>query len=133
MKKLLLIGLLIVPFALAATDTKDDLIKLDKEWGVANLKADKSELGKIYANDMFAVTPEGVLTRTQMLEGAEPADSTNYITSDYKVKMLGDDIAVMAHKGDGYRSLHVFQKQGSGWLVVATATIPDAAASASDN
>ncbi|MCH7651948.1 MAG: DUF3387 domain-containing protein [Nitrospinae bacterium] len=26
-----------------------------------------------------------------MLEGAEPADSTNYITSDYKVKMLGDE------------------------------------------
>ena len=133
MKKLLLIGLLVVPFALAATDTKDDLIKLDKEWGAANLKADKSELGKIYANDMFAVTPEGVLTRAQMLEAVEPADSTNYITSDYKVKMLGDDIAVMAHKGDGYRSLHVFQKQGSGWLVVATATFPDAAASASDN
>ena len=132
MKKLLLIGLLVVPFALAATDTKDDLIKLDKEWGVANLKADKSELGKIYANDMFAVTPEGVLTRAQMLEAVEPADSTNYITSDYKVKMLGDDVAVMAHKGDGYRSLHVFQKQGSGWHVVATATIPDAA-SASDN
>ena len=132
MKKLLLIGLLIVPFALAATDTKDDLIKLDKEWGVANLKADKSELGKIYADDMFAVTPEGVLTRAQMLEAVEPAESTNYITSDYKVTMLGDDVAVMAHKGDGYRSLHVFQKQGSGWRVVATATIPDAA-SASDN
>ncbi len=126
MKKLFLIGLLIVPFALAATDTKDDLIKLDKEWGVANLKADKSELGKIYANDMIAVTPQGVLTNAEMLE-VEPADSANYITSDYEVKMLGDDIAVMAHKGDGYRSLHVFEKRGSGWQVVATATIPDAA------
>ena len=132
MKKLLLIGLLIVPFALAATDTKDDLIKLDKEWGAANLKADKAALEKIYADGMISVTPQGFLTKAQMLEGIEPADSTNYITSDYEVKMLGDDIAVLAHKGDGYRSLHVFQKQGSGWRVVATGTIPDAA-SASDN
>ncbi len=131
MKKLFLIGLLIVPFALAATDTKDDLIELDKEWGVANLKADKAMLGKIYADGMISVTPQGVLTKAQMLE-VEPADSANYITSDYEVKMLGDDIAVLTHKGDGYRSLHVFQKQGSGWHVVATATIPDAA-SASDN
>ncbi len=132
MKKLFLIGLLVVPFALAATDTKDDLIELDKEWGVANLKADKAALGKIYADGMISVTPQGFLTKAQMLEGVEPADSANYITSDYKVKMLGDDIAVLTHKGDGYRSLHVFQKQGSGWHVVATATIPDAA-SASDN
>ncbi len=126
MKKLFLIGLLIVPFALAATDTKDDLIELDKEWGVANLKADKAMLGKIYADGMIAVTPQGVLTKAQMLE-VEPADSADYIVSDYEVKMLGDDIAVMAHKGDGYRSLHVFEKRGSGWQVVATATIPDAA------
>ena len=126
MKKLFLIGLLIVPFALAATDTKDDLIELDKEWGVANLMADKATLGKIFADGMISVTPQGVLTKAQMLE-VEPADSANYITSDYEVKMLGDDIAVMAHKGDGYRSLHVFEKRGSGWQVVATATIPDAA------
>lgn len=132
MKKVLLIGLLVIPFALATMDTKDDLIELDKEWGVANLKADKSALGKIYADDMFAVTPQGILTRAQMLEDVEPADSTDYTTSDYKVKMLGDDIAVMAHKGDGYRSLHVLEKQGSDWRVVATATIPDAD-DASDN
>ena len=132
MKKLLLIGLLVVPFALAATDTKDALIDLDKKWGAANLEADKAALGKIYADDVFAVTPRGVLTKTQMLEGLERSASTRYITSDYKVEMLGDDIAVMAHKGDGYRSLHVFQKQGSGWRVVATATIPDAEAATSN-
>ncbi len=132
MKKLFLIGLLIVPFALAATDTKDDLRKLDKEWGVANLKADKAALGKIYADGMIAVTPQGFLTKAQMLEGVEPADSADYIVSDYEVKMLGDDIAVMAHKGDGYRSLHVFEKRGSGWQVVATAVVPDAADTSSN-
>ena len=132
MKKLFLIGLLIVPFALAATDTKDDLIELDKEWGVATLKADKAALGKIYADGMISVTPQGFLTKAQMLEDAEPADSTDYITSEYEVKMLGDDIAVLAHKGDGYRSLHVFQKQGSGWQVVATAAVPDAADTSSN-
>lgn len=132
MKKLFLIGLLIVPFVVAATDTKDDLIELDKEWGVANLKADKAALGKIYADGMIAVTAEGFLTKAQMLEGVEPADSTDYITSEYEVKMLGDDIAVLAHKGDGYRSLHVFQKQGGAWQVVATAGVPDAADTSSN-
>lgn len=122
--KLILTGLLIVPFALAATDTKEDLIKLDKEWGVANLAADKSTLAKLYADELIAVTPQGILTKTDMLD-VQPADSTDYMTSNYQVKMLGDSVAVMAHKGEGYRSLHVFEKRGSGWQVVATATIPD--------
>lgn len=125
MKNWFLISLLIVPFALAATDSKDDLIQLDKEWGAANLKADRSTLGKIYADDLIAVTPQGIATKSEMLD-VEPVDSTEYVTSNYQVKMLSDDIAVMAHKGDGYRSLHVFEKRSSGWQVVATATIPDA-------
>ena len=129
MKKLLLIGLIAVPLAFAATDAKDDLIKLDKEWGMANLKGDEAALGKIYADGLFAVTPGGVFTRADMLDNAQASDDTNYVTSDYKVEMLGDDIAVMAHDADGYRSLHVFQQQGGAWKVVATATVPQAQSS----
>ena len=95
-------------------------------------QADKAALGKIYADGMISVTAQGFLTKAQMLEGVEPADSTDYITSEYEVKMLGDDIAVLAHKGDGYRSLHVFQKQGGAWQVVATAGVPDAADTSSN-
>jgi hypothetical protein len=129
-KRKLVTGLLVVPiavtFAFATSDTKDDLIALDKEWGVANLKADTAALDKIYSDDMIAVTPQGMLTKAQMLENLTPADSTDYKTSDYSVQMIGDDRAIMAHQGDGYRSLHVFEKRGSTWVVIATATVPDA-------
>jgi ketosteroid isomerase-like protein len=126
----------LVGVAFALTETKDDLIKLDKEWGVANLKADRAALEKIYASDILAVFPEGMSEgRAQMLEGLEPAASTNYVTSDYKVMMLGSDVAVMAHNaGSGenaYRSLHVLAKRDGRWQVVATSTIP-AQSSSSD-
>ena len=126
MKKLLLVVLLVAASLALASDTKDDLIALDKEWGAANLKADKAALGRIYADDMMAVTPEGVFTKSQMLDNVQAADSTDYVTSDYEVKMLGTDRAIMSHKGDGYRSLHVFENRDGRWQVIATATIPDA-------
>lgn len=110
--------------AFATTDTKDDLIALDKAWGAANLKADKAKLNEIYADDMLVVAPMGMPTKAQMLSGLEPADDATYVTSDYKVKELRDDIAIVAHNAEGYRSLHVLEKQGGQWKVVATATVP---------
>ena len=128
MKHLWLLLLLVGTFAIAMTDTKDDLVKLDHEWGVANLKADKAALEKIYADDLISVFAEGIGGKAEMFEGLEPAADTNYVTSDYKVMMLGDDTAVMAHNGGtgdaAYRSLHVWAKRGGQWTVVATANIP---------
>lgn len=133
MKKLLLISLLVVPFVFAATDAKDDLIKLDKEWGVASLKGDKATLAKVYADGVFSVGPEGVFGKADILENAEPSsDNTNYTTSDYKIEMLGDDVAVMAHSAGNHRSLHVFQKQAGSWKVIASAAIPMASSSSDD-
>ena len=66
MKKLLLsLVILAVPFAFALTDAKDDLISLDKEWGVANLKADKGKLNQIYADDMISVGPPAMRPRNR--------------------------------------------------------------------
>jgi ketosteroid isomerase-like protein len=128
MKTLSLAILLVVPLVLAVPDAKDDLIQLDKDWGAANLKADRAALEKIYASDLLAVGPDGMGGKSQMLEGLEPAADTKYVTSDYKVMMLGSDTAVMAHNagsGDAsYRSLHVFAKRDGRWQVVATATVP---------
>ena len=128
MKTLALAILLVVPLVLAVPDAKDDLIQLDKDWGAANLKADRAALEKIYASDLLAVAPDGMAGKSQMLEGLEPAADPQYMTSDYKVMMLGSDTAVMAHNagsGDAaYRSLHVFTKRDGRWQVVATATVP---------
>ena len=139
MKKLAIAIALIalVGVAFALTETKDDLIQFDKEWGMATLKADRAALEKIYASDILAVFPEGMAEgRAQMLEGLEPAETTNYVTSDYKVKMLGSDTAVMAHNGgsgeNAYRSLHVLVKKDGKWQVVATASIPAQASSTTD-
>ena len=127
MKKWLAIGLLAAAFAFAAQDAKEDLIKLDKEWGAANLKADKNALGSFYAEDMIGVSPEGVATKAMLLD-VTPSNETTYVSGEYEVKMLGNETAVMVHRGgsgeNSYRSLHVWAKRGGKWQVVATATIP---------
>lgn len=127
MKKLWPLLLLLATFAVAMTDTEQDLIKLDREWGVANLKADRATLEKIYASDVIGVFPQGIGSKPQMMEGLEPAADTNYKTSDYKVMMLGSDTAIMAHNaGSGetaHRSLHVWAKRNGTWQVVATASV----------
>ena len=64
-----------------------------------------------------------------MVAEAEAAGDVDesYVVSGYKVTFLNDDIAVMVHTAAGsdpHSSLHVFQKQGDTWLVVANASAP---------
>ena len=130
MKKWWTLLLLVAPLALAfaVPSVQDELIELDKKWGKANLKADKASLDSIVADDLMAVSPQGMGTKAQMLEAIEPNENTTYIASDYKVMMLGSDTAVMTHRGGGsdepYGSLHVWIKRDGRWQVVATANVP---------
>ena len=102
------------------------LIALDKQWGEAGMKGDKAGTGKLVADDAVDVETNGILTKAQSLAALEPADDPNaiYEASDYRVKSLSADIAVMTHSTTDHYSLHVWQKRGGAWLVVATASVP---------
>ncbi|MBT4855355.1 MAG: hypothetical protein HON38_11495 [Halieaceae bacterium] len=104
-------------------DVSDDLIAMDKQWGMAGGPA-----GYV-SEDVIGIGPTGVVNFGNLV--ADAAANANvgeeYVVSDYQVKFLSDDIAVMVHTAAGsdpHASLHVIQKQGDAWLVVATASAP---------
>ena len=105
---------------------QDMLIALDKQWGQAGMKGDKAGVGKLVAEDAVDVETSGILDKAQAIAAVEPDDDPNamYEASDYQVKSLGADIAIMTHSTPDHYSLHVWQKQGDAWLVVATASVP---------
>ena len=96
---------------------------MDKQWGAAGGPA-----GYV-SEDVIGIGPTGVVNFSDLV--ADAAANANvgeeYVVSNYQVKFLSDDIAVMVHTAAGsdpHASLHVIQKQGDGWLVVATASAP---------
>jgi len=128
-----LMGAVGVLSALLATgtvlaDTTADLIKLDKDWGAAGIKGDATAVGKLLADDLVSVDNEGVRDKKGELAlvKAEPA-GTQYEPTDYKVKLIGNDVAIMTHgtKGkDAHHSMHVWARKGGQWQVVATSSTP---------
>jgi hypothetical protein len=112
---------LLSSFSLA--DVSDDLIAMDKQWGMAG-----GPTGYV-SEDVIGIGPTGVVNFGNLV--ADAAANANageeYVVSGYQVKFLSDDIAVMVHTAAGsdpHASLHVIQKQGDAWLVVATASAP---------
>ena len=104
-------------------DVSDDLIAMDKQWGMAGGPA-----GYV-SEDVIGIGPTGVVNFGNLV--ADAAANANvgeeYVVSGYQVKFLSDDIAVIVHTAAGsdpHASLHVIQKQGDAWLVVATASAP---------
>ena len=121
--KIALIAVLTFLSSLAFADVSDDLIAMDKQWGAAGGPA-----GYV-SEDVIGIGPTGVVNFSDLV--ADAAANANvgeeYVVSNYQVKFLSDDIAVMVHTAAGsdpHASLHVIQKQGDGWLVVATASAP---------
>jgi hypothetical protein len=109
--------------SLSLADVSDDLIAMDKQWGMAGGPA-----GYV-SEDVIGIGPTGVVNFGNLV--ADAAANANvgeeYVVSGYQVKFLSDDIAVMVHTAAGsdpHASLHVIQKQGDTWLVVATASAP---------
>ena len=121
--KVVLIAIFTFLSSLAFADVSDDLIAMDKQWGAAGGPA-----GYV-SKDVIGIGPTGVVNFSDLV--ADAAANANvgeeYVVSNYQVKFLSDDIAVMVHTAAGsdpHASLHVIQKQGDGWLVVATASAP---------
>jgi hypothetical protein len=112
----------------AHADATADLIQLDRDWGAAGIKGDAAAVGKLLAGDLVSVDGESVRDKAGELAlvKAEPA-GTKYEPTDYKVKFLGDDVAIMTHgtKGkDPHHSMHVWSRKSGQWQVVATSSTP---------
>lgn len=147
MKRILAITLLCVAGGLVVgsqakevpNDVQQALIALDKEWG--NSGGDTAKLDKIIGDHVLAVGAKGELLDKQQLvsttsSGAAGVQNASYTADEYKFEMLSPDVVVMTHRGttkgmkdgkdltESHRSLHVFQKQGGRWQVVANAQLP---------
>ena len=121
--KIISISVFTLLSSLSLADVSDDLIAMDKQWGMAGGPA-----GYV-SEDVIGIGPTGVVNFGNLV--ADAAANANvgeeYVVSGYQVKFLSDDIAVMVHTAAGsdpHASLHVIQKQGDAWLVVATASAP---------
>jgi hypothetical protein len=120
-------------------DVQQALISLDKEWGGSG--GDTAKLDKIIGDHVLAIGPKGEAQGKQQLittntTAAAGVQNGSYTADEYKFEMLSPDVVVMTHRGttkgtkegkeitESHRSLHVFQKQGGKWQVVANAQLP---------
>jgi len=147
MKRILAIALLCVPMVLVIgsqakevpNDVQQALIAIDKEWG--QTAGDTTKLDKIIGDHVLAIGPKGEPQDKKELVAANStaaAGVTNstYTPDEYKFEMVSSDVVVMTHRGttkgmkdgkevtESHRSLHVFQKNGGKWQVVANAQLP---------
>lgn len=123
---------LVAGLAIGMHHETEALVELDKEWGAAAQGQEAVDaIKRIIADEVVAISPEGLGSKAAMLEAAQSDDAPTgpYMADSYDVKFLTDDVAVMVHHAgdpDPHWSLHVWQKQGETWKVVATASAPEA-------
>ena len=145
MKRILAITLLCTAAVISSqakevpNDVQQALISLDKEWGGSG--GDTTKLNKIIGDHVLSIGPKGEAQDKQALvaanaSGAAGVQNASYTPDEYKFEMLSPDVVVMTHRGttkgmkdgkevtESHRSLHVFQKQGGKWQVVANAQLP---------
>ena len=126
-----MVGMLLIMFATyARADDKEALIALDKQWGEAVGKGDKTAAAKFVADNSVSVDDKGMKNKQQQIADITPAPAgEKYEAIDYKVTFLNPDTAIMTHstKGpDAHYSLHVWSHKGGTWQVIATSTTPAA-------
>jgi hypothetical protein len=125
----------------ASEQVQRALIALDKQWGEAGSKGDTATLNKILSDSYLGIGAKGEGLGKQEQVAATTATSSNvqnasYTADEYKFETLTPDVIVMTHRAttkgmqdgkevtESHRSLHVFQKQGGQWQVVANAQLP---------
>ena len=143
---LIAIPLLVATIALGQggsppASVQQDLIALDKQWGEAGGKGDTATLNKILSANFLGIGQKGEALGKQEQVAATTATSANvqnasYTADEYKFETLTPDVIVMTHRAttkgmqdgkevtESHRSLHVFQKRGGQWQVVANAQLP---------
>lgn len=130
-RTLVLVGTLLIMFAAnAGADDKEALIALDKQWGEAVGKGDKTAAAKFIADNSVSVDDKGMKNKQQQIADIKPAPAgEKYEAVDYKVTFINPDTAIMTHstKGaDTHHSLHVWSRKSGTWQVIATSTTPAA-------
>ena len=117
------------------------LIALDKQWGEAGGKGDTATLNKVLGDTYLGIGQKGEALDKQGQVAATTATRANvqnssYTADEYKFETLTPDVIVMTHRAtirgmqgdkevtESHRSLHVFQKRGGQWQVVANAQLP---------
>jgi hypothetical protein len=120
---------------------QEALIALDKQWGEAGGKGDTATLNKILSDNYLGIGQKGEILGKQEQVAATTATSANvqnasYTADEYKFETLSPDVIVMTHRAtikgmqggkeltESHRSLHVFQKRGGQWQVVASTQLP---------
>jgi hypothetical protein len=143
---LIAISLLIATVALGQgtsppASVQQALIALDKQWGEAGGKGDTATLNKIVSDTYLGIGQKGEALGKQEQVAATTATSANvqnpsYTADEYKFEALSPDVIVMTHRAtikgmqagkeitESHRSLHVFQKRGGQWQVVASTQLP---------
>jgi hypothetical protein len=123
---------LLAGLAVAAHHETEALIELDKEWGAAAPGQEAADaLSRIIADGVLVIGADGLGSKKAMIEAARDDDAppAPYLADSYEVKFLTDDVAVMVHHAgdpEPHWSLHVWQKEGDKWMVVASASTPEA-------
>lgn len=117
------------------------LIALDKQWGEAGSKGDTATLNKILGESFIGIGEKGEVLGKQEQVAATTATSSNvqnasYTADEYQFETVAPDVVLMTHRAstkgtkdgkevtEAHRSLHVFQKRGGKWQVVANAQLP---------
>lgn len=122
---------------MVSDEVRQQLIAVDKQWGEAGTNT--ATLDKILGDNLVAIGAEGQVQgkKEQMAApGNAAAQGGSYAADEYQFEMLAPDVVVMVHRGrtmqdgkatESHRSLHVFQRKGGAWRVVANAQVPIAA------
>jgi hypothetical protein len=85
-----MVGMLLIMFATyARADDKEALIALDKQWGEAVGKGDKTAAAKFIADNSVSVDDKGMKNKQQQIADIKPAPAgEKYEAIDYKVTFL---------------------------------------------
>ncbi|WP_345073771.1 nuclear transport factor 2 family protein [Hymenobacter fastidiosus] len=121
-----------------AEATKAELIKLDQEWGAATVRNDVEFSKKFVADDCLFTEADGtVTTKARMIQEIESGKSktTANQASEYNVRLLGPDIAVIRHNltatsinngkdtSGEFRRMHVMVRRNGRWVVIDSQSV----------
>jgi len=90
----LVLSLIIIPSANAASAAEEELIKLETDWGNAQIKRDVAFLDRIIADDSVYTDEDGIV-HTNKAEGladlkSGAATTTSVVVDDMKARVWGD-------------------------------------------
>ena len=83
-------------------DTKEKLIKLDREWGEATKP---EQLKGLLTEKFISLDEDGIANRQQLMDAlakSTPPDEP-YVAGGYTVQMIDDKVAVMVHSAGSGR------------------------------